>query len=109
LALCANRKVQKRSHTLRYTLKNRATDEVLFVVLFTLYLKEDVDENGRVKDGVEGGKPFELMDDAAAKKHDDMKNGRDVSHGPDVNGVESSTGKENAKQTLPETSEDDLD
>ncbi|KAE8449489.1 hypothetical protein EG329_008097 [Mollisiaceae sp. DMI_Dod_QoI] len=45
---------------LRYVLKNRKTDTVLFVVLFTLYLKEDVDKDGRVKEGVEGGVPFEL-------------------------------------------------
>src|SRR6266536_2780808 len=59
LVLFINR-APKRSHTLRYVLKNRATDTVLFVVLFTLYLKEDVDEDGNVKDGVEGGKPFDL-------------------------------------------------
>ena len=41
---------EKRSHTLRYTLKNRKTNKVLFVVLFTLYLKEDVDEQGHLKE-----------------------------------------------------------
>lgn len=56
------RKEQKRSHTLRYVLKNRATDEVLFVVLFSLYLKEDVDEEGNIKEGVveSANLPFEL-------------------------------------------------
>merc|ERR1711964_115734 len=48
------RKTQKRSHSLRYTLKNRATDTVLFVVLFTLYLKEDVDEHGNVRTVLRG-------------------------------------------------------
>ncbi|RFU27126.1 hypothetical protein B7463_g9210, partial [Scytalidium lignicola] len=52
------RKEQKRSHALRYVLKNKATDEVLLVVLFTLYLKEDIDEEGNVKEGVVGGKQF---------------------------------------------------
>ncbi|KAG4427845.1 hypothetical protein IFR05_016670, partial [Cadophora sp. M221] len=70
---------------LRYTLKNRATDTVLFVVLFTLYLKEDVDEEGNVKEGVEGGKPFE-------------GEGKGV-------GVD----EEKEKQRLPDTSEDDVD
>lgn len=53
------RKEQKRSHTLRYVLKDRKTSTVFFVVCFTLYLKEDVDEDGNIKDGVQGGVPFE--------------------------------------------------
>ncbi|QSZ29764.1 hypothetical protein DSL72_004281 [Monilinia vaccinii-corymbosi] len=60
---------------LRYVLKDRKTGEVLFVVLFTLYLKEDVDENGRLKDGVEGGKPFDLLPKEVAEKHLREKNG----------------------------------
>ncbi|POS82799.1 hypothetical protein EPUL_005850 [Erysiphe pulchra] len=44
--------IPKRSHTLRYTLKNRATDTVLLVVMFTLYLKEDIDEQGALKEGL---------------------------------------------------------
>ena len=60
---------QKRSHTLRYTLKNRATGEVLLVILFTLFLKEDVDESGHVKEGVEGGIPFDQMDQQKAEEH----------------------------------------
>ncbi|PVH88149.1 DUF1769-domain-containing protein [Cadophora sp. DSE1049] len=92
------RKTQKRSHSLRYTLKNRDTDTVLFVVLFTLYLKEDVDENGNVKEGVEAGKPFD---------------GGEKAKGVDGEGE----GKEKEKEkevaekgeNLPETSEDDVD
>jgi hypothetical protein len=66
-----NRKELKRSHTLRYVLKNRASGQVLFVVLFTLYLKEDIDEEGNVKPGVleEANKPFELRDEDAKKRH----------------------------------------
>jgi hypothetical protein len=94
--LRANRKVQKRSHTLRYVLKNRKTDTVLFVVLFTLYLKEDVDENGNVKDGVEGGKPFEMMPKDQAETQRE-KNGI-AEHG---------VKEESEKQ--PDTSEDDVD
>lgn len=69
------RKEQKRSHALRYVLKNRKTGEVLLVVLFTLYLKEDVDENGKLKDGVEGGKPFDQLPAEVAQKHLREKNG----------------------------------
>ncbi|KAI1771212.1 DUF1769-domain-containing protein [Hypoxylon cercidicola] len=39
----------KRSHTLRYVLRNRATDETYLVVSFMLYLKEDVNEDGSLK------------------------------------------------------------
>ncbi|KAI8629757.1 DUF1769-domain-containing protein [Xylariaceae sp. FL1651] len=39
----------KRSHTLRYVLRNRATSDTYVVILFTLYLKEDVNEDGSLK------------------------------------------------------------
>ncbi|KAL2061345.1 hypothetical protein VTL71DRAFT_7618 [Oculimacula yallundae] len=82
---------------LRYTLKNRATDTVLFVVLFTLYLKEDVDEHGNVKEGVEAGKPFEGK---AAGVHDgEEKTG-------EKKGEEA---KGDGKEKLPDTSADDVD
>lgn len=44
---------------LRYVLKNRVTGTVYMVVCFTLYLKEDVNEDGSLKEGVEmyKGKP----------------------------------------------------
>ncbi|KAG9243639.1 hypothetical protein BJ878DRAFT_423142 [Calycina marina] len=60
---------QKRSHTLRYTLKNRKTGKVLLVILFTLFLKEDVDEAGHVKEGTERGIPFDKMDKKKAEEH----------------------------------------
>jgi hypothetical protein len=41
----------KRSHTLRYVLRNRVTDEVYLAVVFSLYLKEDVNEDGSLKPG----------------------------------------------------------
>jgi hypothetical protein len=58
-------------------LKNRATDRVLFVVLFTLYLKEDIDENGKIKPGVEDdvNKPFELRKEGEVKKHGKARGG----------------------------------
>jgi len=79
---------------------------VLFVVLFTLYLKEDVDEHGRVKDGVEGGKPFALLSEAQREKQIRAKGG-------DVNGEKGSVGTEDSKdpetEKLPDTNEDDVD
>lgn len=46
-ASSGNRK--KRSHQLRYVLRNKTTKDVYLVVLFTLYLKEDVNEDGSLK------------------------------------------------------------
>lgn len=39
----------RRSHTLRYVLRNKVTGQVYLVILFTLYLKEDVNEDGSIK------------------------------------------------------------
>lgn len=40
---------KKRSHQLRYVLRNKTTKQVYLVVLFTLYLREDVNEDGSLK------------------------------------------------------------
>lgn len=40
---------KKRSHQLRYVLRDRSTGQVFLTVLFTLYLKEDVNEDGTLK------------------------------------------------------------
>lgn len=40
---------KKRSHQLRYVLRNRTTKEVYLVILFSLYLNEDVNEDGSLK------------------------------------------------------------
>lgn len=50
-------------------LKNRATNQVLLVVLFALLLNEDLDEDGNVKPGVEIGVPFDQMKTEIAEKH----------------------------------------
>ncbi|KAK3985298.1 putative f-box domain protein [Cladorrhinum sp. PSN332] len=39
----------KRSHQLRYVLRNRKTGQVYLVVLFTLHLAEDINEDGSLK------------------------------------------------------------
>jgi hypothetical protein len=58
-------------------LKNRATNKVLFVVLFTLLLNEDVDEDGNIKPGVVIGVPFDQITTEIAEKHD-LKNNATV-------------------------------
>lgn len=40
---------KKRSHQLRYVLRNRSTGQIYLTILFTLYLKEDVNEDGTLK------------------------------------------------------------
>jgi hypothetical protein len=85
------RKELKRSHTLRYVMKNRKTGDVLFVVLFTLYLKGDVDENGNLKEGVEGGKPFDLLPEGEKEKHLKEKNGDMEGEGEGVKKEEAKT------------------
>lgn len=47
--ITANRTNPKRSHRLRYVLRNKSTNQTYLVVLFTLYLKEDVNEDGSLK------------------------------------------------------------
>lgn len=46
------RTTPRRSHTLRYVLKNRKTGECYLAVCFTLHLKEDVNEDGTVREEV---------------------------------------------------------
>jgi hypothetical protein len=95
---------QKRSHTLRYVLKNRATDKVLFVVLFTLYLKADVNEDGSLREGVEGGKPLALLSEADKQRYEAAKNGETPI--PSAANVKAE-GKENEKTSY--TNDDDVD
>lgn len=55
---------------LRYVLKNRKTGTVYMVVCFTLFLKEDVNEDGSLKEGVDPykGKPPRELERKAAEK-----------------------------------------
>jgi hypothetical protein len=50
-ASATSRKVQRRSHELRYVLRNKETSEVYLVILFTLHLREFVNEDGSLKPG----------------------------------------------------------
>jgi hypothetical protein len=47
--LTRSRHHRKRSHQLRYVLRNRSTGQVYLVVVFTLHLAEDVNEDGTLK------------------------------------------------------------
>ena len=42
---------QRRSHQLRYVLRNKETDQTYLVILFTLYHKDFVNEDGSLKPG----------------------------------------------------------
>ncbi|GKT92325.1 F-box domain containing protein [Colletotrichum tofieldiae] len=65
----------KRSHQLRYVLRNKTTGDVYLVVLFTLYLKDDVNEDGTLKAGADssksGGQPLPRNDEH--ESHDEAK------------------------------------
>lgn len=57
-------------------LKNRATDTVYFVVVFTLYLRDDVDKDGNIKEGVVGGVPnggLEALETKEGKGEEEQK------------------------------------
>ena len=45
----ASRHPRKRSHQFRFVLRNRVTEQVYLVVVFTLHLAEDVNEDGSLK------------------------------------------------------------
>lgn len=70
----------KRSHTLRYVLRNRATSDVLLVVVFTLYLKEDVNEDGTLKPAAlqKPVPPSGATDPAGRKSEDDFDHDKAV-------------------------------
>lgn len=86
-------------------LKNRKTDTVYFVVLFTLYLREDVNEDGSIKEGVVGGKPHEGTAKGVETHDDYEKNAQNVH--------EHENGHANVGNTpqkgVVETSADDVD
>lgn len=47
------RTTPRRSHTLRYVLRNKTTGDVYLAVCFTIHRKEDVDEEGNVREDAE--------------------------------------------------------
>ncbi|KAI0456337.1 hypothetical protein F5B21DRAFT_468533 [Xylaria acuta] len=69
----------KRSHTLRYVLRNRTTGDTYLVILFTLYLTEDVNEDGSLK-------PAALK--ATREDKDIVKKAEKIADGDDADGNE---------------------
>lgn len=76
-------------------------------MLFTLYLKEDVDEHGNVKEGVEGSIPLALRGEEERKRYEAGANGEKVEGKGAGNGEVKETKKENEK--FEETRDDDVD
>jgi spore germination cell wall hydrolase CwlJ-like protein len=77
----SNRK--KRSHQLRYVLRNRTTKQVYLVVLFTLYLREDVNEDGTLKP--EAARAYTTHAPAAMEEQAAIANEEDAKE-PDFDG-----------------------
>ncbi|KAM4055992.1 hypothetical protein HRG_002917 [Hirsutella rhossiliensis] len=67
----------RRSHQLRYVLRNKDTGEVYLVILFTLYLKEDVNEDGTLKEGaaerVAEAAPGTFIGEKAFSQHNEIR------------------------------------
>ncbi|KAF3810457.1 hypothetical protein GCG54_00013696 [Colletotrichum gloeosporioides] len=65
----------KRSHQLRYVLRNRSTGDVYLVVLFTIHYKTDVNEDGTLKEDADGPKAGDLPppDKEQHDAHDETK------------------------------------
>jgi hypothetical protein len=59
----------KRSHQLRYVLRNRATRDVYLVILFTIHRKENVNEDGTLKELPTSDKPS-VPEDYEHGEHD---------------------------------------
>lgn len=49
ISIITGRTTNKRSHAYRYVLRNRATGDAYLVIVFSLHLKEDVNEDGSLK------------------------------------------------------------
>ncbi|KAI1492893.1 hypothetical protein F5X96DRAFT_304626 [Biscogniauxia mediterranea] len=119
-----NKKQPKRSHALRYVLRNRSTGDTYLVVVFTLYLREDIDEDGELKPeareaiareqhAVAGGKGFgrsreEALEDDGAKDDSEGIGDKDKEEYDEARKQlgELDIGKEKAEE---KTSKDDVD
>lgn len=64
----------RRSHALRYVLRNRSTDETYLVIVFSLHLKEDVNEDGTLKPTAANG-DREQLDAKSGKSEGEGANG----------------------------------
>ncbi|KAI1809189.1 hypothetical protein GGS20DRAFT_580909 [Poronia punctata] len=59
---------RKRSHALRYVLRNRTTEDVYLVVVFSLYKREDVNEDGTLKPSATEVEKGEIPDETPAEE-----------------------------------------
>lgn len=79
----------RRSHAFRYVLRNKQTGEPYLVIVFTIYLREDVNEDGtlkkgaaeRVVEGIDGrSKSYKDHDEEKALKEAEAKLGPKVAN-----------------------------
>ncbi|KAI1100306.1 DUF1769-domain-containing protein [Jackrogersella minutella] len=99
----------KRSHTLRYVLRNRSTDDTYLVIVFTLYLKEDVNEDGSLKPAaLEANKKSKELAKASGKLAAETE---DVNRDKDYSEAQREFGKlkVNDGAGVPENGDDSVD
>jgi hypothetical protein len=102
----------KRSHQLRYVLRNRATGETYLVILFTLYLKEDINEDGSLKQAaIESTGKQDSKTAAGIHKdaHDDHDENAALEAARGHFGARHGEGEDDKTPDQPETSADDVD
>ncbi|KAG6003187.1 hypothetical protein E4U21_002264 [Claviceps maximensis] len=88
----------RRSHELRYVLRNKQTGAAYLVVAFTIYLREDVNDDGTLKEGAA---------ERVVERTDDGRNGDDHDEESALKEAEAQLGPKNGETN--ETSADDVD
>lgn len=97
----------RRSHQLRYVLRNKTTGAVYLVIVFTLYLKEDLNEDGTLIEGAEP-RPGDVDEDDDDDDDDDNGDGKESKTKYDAKAVLAKAKEKLGKPTR-ETSADDVD
>ncbi|POR33814.1 Uncharacterized protein TPAR_05993 [Tolypocladium paradoxum] len=101
----SRRAARRRSHHLRYVLRNRETSDVYLVVVISLYLKEDVNEDGTLKRGAaERAAQAEGDEDAEGGELDETQVLKEAREKPGPSQGEVETSPDDV-----ETSPDDVD
>lgn len=78
------RTIFRRLHDLRYVLKDKETGQVFFVVVFTLILKEDVENEEAVHAQPQAHKGAGDEQQATDKKAEETKSGQAQTNADDV-------------------------
>lgn len=88
-------------------LKNRVTGVVYLVVLFSLYLKEDVNEDGTIKEGVNlnQGKQVTVEEEDVEESESSSEEEEEEEKPPAKNGVKT----DDKKEQYGDTNADDVD